>query len=74
MTDDLLKTYQAGKIVGAVAKQLGGGGGGKPQLATAGALPTGRIGAKPKNAICPPCVWPESTRSIGIFKKITIVL
>ncbi|HYF02217.1 MAG TPA: alanine--tRNA ligase [Patescibacteria group bacterium] len=36
VTDDLLKTYQAGKIVGAVAKQLGGGGGGKPQLATAG--------------------------------------
>lgn len=36
VTDDLLGAYQAGKIVGALAKQLGGGGGGKPHLATAG--------------------------------------
>jgi len=38
VTDDLIKTknLQAGKIVGAVAKILGGGGGGKPHLATAG--------------------------------------
>jgi len=38
VTDDLIKTknIQAGKIVGAVAKILGGGGGGKPHLATAG--------------------------------------
>jgi len=38
VTDDLIKTrnLQAGKIVGEVARQVGGGGGGKPHLATAG--------------------------------------
>jgi alanyl-tRNA synthetase len=36
VTDDCKKEYPAGKIVGAVAKQLGGGGGGKPHMATAG--------------------------------------
>ncbi len=38
VSDDLIsaKNLQAGKIVGAVAKQLNGGGGGKPHLATAG--------------------------------------
>jgi len=38
VTDDLIKTknLQAGKIVGEMAKQLGGGGGGRPHLATAG--------------------------------------
>ncbi|MFN0158831.1 MAG: alanine--tRNA ligase [Bacteroidota bacterium] len=38
VTDDLIKTknLQAGKIVGELAKQVGGGGGGKPHLATAG--------------------------------------
>lgn len=38
VSDDLIKTknVQAGKIVGAVAKLVGGGGGGKPHLATAG--------------------------------------
>ncbi|TAL69924.1 MAG: alanine--tRNA ligase [Bacteroidetes bacterium] len=36
VTDDLMKKYPAGKIVGEAAKQLGGGGGGKPHLATAG--------------------------------------
>lgn len=38
VTDDLIKTrnFQAGKIVGIVAKSLNGGGGGKPHLATAG--------------------------------------
>ena len=36
VTDDLTKKYQAGKLVGEVAKQLGGGGGGKPHMATAG--------------------------------------
>jgi len=35
-TDDLKDRYHAGKIVGDVAKTLGGGGGGKPHLATAG--------------------------------------
>ncbi len=39
VTDDLIKErkLKAGAIVGAVAKQLGGGGGGKPHMATAGA-------------------------------------
>jgi alanyl-tRNA synthetase len=38
VTDDLIKTknLQAGKIVGAMAKLVGGGGGGKAHLATAG--------------------------------------
>ncbi|MBS4029215.1 MAG: alanine--tRNA ligase [Ignavibacteriales bacterium] len=38
VTDDVIKEkkLQAGKIVGELAKQLGGGGGGKPHLATAG--------------------------------------
>jgi alanyl-tRNA synthetase len=36
VTDDLTKTLSAGKLVGAAAKQLGGGGGGKAHMATAG--------------------------------------
>ncbi len=38
VTDDLIrnKHLQAGKIVGELAKRLGGGGGGRPHLATAG--------------------------------------
>jgi len=38
VTDDLIRTYklQAGRIVGEMAKKVGGGGGGKPHLATAG--------------------------------------
>ncbi len=38
VTDDLLKStpLQAGKIVGAIARKVGGGGGGRPHLATAG--------------------------------------
>jgi len=38
VTDDLIKSRQleAGAMVSALAKQLGGGGGGKPHLATAG--------------------------------------
>lgn len=38
VTDDLVagKKLEAGKIVGAVAKLLGGGGGGRPHMATAG--------------------------------------
>ncbi len=35
-TDDLVKSHPAGKLVGAAAKALGGGGGGKPHMATAG--------------------------------------
>jgi len=36
VTDDLVKKLQAGKIVGELAKLVGGGGGGRPHLATAG--------------------------------------
>jgi alanyl-tRNA synthetase len=36
VTDDLKEKYPAGKLVGEAAKILGGGGGGKPHLATAG--------------------------------------
>ncbi len=38
VTDDLIKDkkLQAGKIIGEIAKKLGGGGGGRPHLATAG--------------------------------------
>ncbi len=36
VTDDVTKHLSAGTLVGAVAKQLGGGGGGKPHMATAG--------------------------------------
>lgn len=39
VTDDLIKErgIKAGEIVGVIAKRLGGGGGGRPHLATAGA-------------------------------------
>lgn len=43
VTDDLKKQYPAGKIVGAAAKYLGGGGGGKPHLATAGAKDSAKL-------------------------------
>lgn len=36
VTDDLKGKYPAGKVVGLLARQLGGGGGGKPQIASAG--------------------------------------
>jgi alanyl-tRNA synthetase len=35
-TDDVKKKFPAGKLVGLAAKEIGGGGGGKPHLATAG--------------------------------------
>ncbi|MEX2117677.1 MAG: alanine--tRNA ligase [Bacteroidota bacterium] len=55
VTDDLVasKKLEAGKIVGAVAKLLGGGGGGRPNMATAG----GKDVAKLKEAL-------QSTESI----------
>ncbi|MBR9974248.1 MAG: alanine--tRNA ligase [Bacteroidetes bacterium] len=41
VTDDLVsKGLKAGAVVGALAKQLGGGGGGRPHMATAGAKDT----------------------------------
>ena len=36
-TDDIAKERSAGQLVGIIAKKLGGGGGGKPHMATAGA-------------------------------------
>lgn len=36
-TDDIAKDRPAGQLVGIIAKKLGGGGGGKPHMATAGA-------------------------------------
>jgi alanyl-tRNA synthetase len=45
VSDDLIKTknLSAGKIVGQVAKLLGGGGGGRPHLATAGGKDISKI-------------------------------
>lgn len=43
VTDDLKNNYPAGKIVGLAAKFLGGGGGGKPHLATAGGKDISKI-------------------------------
>lgn len=42
-TDDIKNNYPAGKIVGSAAKYLGGGGGGKPHLATAGAKDVSKL-------------------------------
>jgi alanyl-tRNA synthetase len=45
VTDDLVagKKVEAGKIVGAVAKLVGGGGGGRPHMATAGGKDVARL-------------------------------
>ena len=43
VTDDLKQKYPAGKLVGEAAKYLGGGGGGKPHLATAGAKDVSKL-------------------------------
>jgi alanyl-tRNA synthetase len=47
VTDDLIKqkNLQAGRIVGEMAKQVGGGGGGKPHLATAGGKDVAKLDA-----------------------------
>ena len=45
VTDDLTKSTPAGTIVGLVAKELGGGGGGKPHMATAGAKDVTKLDA-----------------------------
>ncbi|MFA6468861.1 MAG: alanine--tRNA ligase [Bacteroidota bacterium] len=51
VSDDLIKSkhLQAGKIVGLVAKQLNGGGGGKPHLATAGGKDVAKLDATLQN-------------------------
>ena len=45
VSDDLIKDKKlsAGKIVGELAKLVGGGGGGRPHLATAGGKDVGQI-------------------------------
>jgi len=43
VSDNLTSQYSAGKLVGEVAKKLGGGGGGKAHLATAGAKDASKI-------------------------------
>ncbi|MCX7930475.1 MAG: alanine--tRNA ligase [Chlorobi bacterium] len=43
VTDDLAARYHAGKLVARVAEQLGGKGGGRPTLATAGVRSTERL-------------------------------
>ncbi len=45
ITDDIVKEkiFSAGKIVGELAKLVGGGGGGRPHFATAGGKETGKI-------------------------------
>ena len=51
VSDDLIKSknLQAGKIVGVIAKQLNGGGGGKPHLATAGGKDVAKLDETLKN-------------------------
>jgi alanyl-tRNA synthetase len=44
VTDDLVQKVQAGKLVGALAKRVGGGGGGRPHLATAGGRQPEKLG------------------------------
>jgi alanyl-tRNA synthetase len=45
VTPGLVKRIQAGKLVGAVAKMVGGSGGGKPEIAEAGGKDQGQIDA-----------------------------
>jgi alanyl-tRNA synthetase len=44
VTDDLTKKISAGKIIGEVAKLLGGSGGGRPNMATGGGKDIAKIG------------------------------
>ena len=52
VTDDLVaaKRIEAGKVVGAVAKLVGGGGGGKAHLATAGGKDVEKLGEALRSA------------------------
>ncbi|MGD0348319.1 MAG: alanine--tRNA ligase [Terracidiphilus sp.] len=50
VTPGLVKRIQAGKLVGAVAKLVGGSGGGKPEIAEAGGKDQGQIDAALKAA------------------------
>ncbi|MCZ7583241.1 MAG: DHHA1 domain-containing protein [Deltaproteobacteria bacterium] len=44
VSDDLTSRYQAGKIIGPLAKIVGGGGGGKPDMAQAGGSDPSKLG------------------------------
>ncbi len=48
-TDDVLKILPAGKLVGAAAEAIGGKGGGRPHLATAGAKEADKLNELVKN-------------------------
>jgi len=43
VTDDLKSKYPAGKLISKVAQLIGGNGGGKPHLATAGGKEIGKL-------------------------------
>jgi alanyl-tRNA synthetase len=45
VTKDLAKRFHAGKIIQEIAKAAGGSGGGRPDLAQAGAKDPGRLDA-----------------------------
>jgi alanyl-tRNA synthetase len=53
VSDNLIKekNLNAGKLISEVAKELGGGGGGRPQLATAGAKDIDKLDDAMKNFI-----------------------
>ena len=53
VTDDLVagKKVQAGRIVGEVAKLVGGGGGGRPHMATAGGKDNDKLDAAPAQVV-----------------------
>jgi alanyl-tRNA synthetase len=53
VTDDLIRErkLQAGRIVGQVAKQVGGSGGGRPHLATAGGKDVGKLDGALREAV-----------------------
>ncbi|MEL6615712.1 MAG: DHHA1 domain-containing protein, partial [Bacteroidota bacterium] len=57
VTDDLTKQVPAGKLVGGLAKRVGGGGGGRPTLATAG-------GRQPENLPDALDAAPEAVREM----------
>ena len=50
VTKDLTAKVQAGKVVGAIAKMVGGSGGGRPDMAEAGGKDAGKLDAALKSA------------------------
>ena len=51
VSDNLTGKYSAGQLIGGVAKKLGGGGGGKPHMATAGAKNASELSRELQNFI-----------------------